>query len=347
MPRFNFSALVSLTLLFLAAPAIAGTVAIVQPDSPTAEATETVSRLHGELISVGLEVRIVASPANRSREQTDSRLWVEKIAADGGLDAVIDVGGSSPTWVDVWVIEKSPKRVELWRVAGEPNAVNASERLAIRAIEVLRSSFLESDMSAKERPPEPTAITTESRPRRQSEVHHETMHSDRMGIGLGGSVLTSPGGLSPALLPVVHFDAIANRGLGVHAELAGLGTRPTASNAMGHARVAQEYASLGGSYGFLPTRGLSPFVVLSAGALHTGVRGTADAPLQAHTKDQWSFLLDASAGARLRLANHYYLRLSGHVQLAEPYVVIHVVNTTIASSGRPSLALTLTVEAWL
>jgi hypothetical protein len=340
-------AIATLTLLLWAASANAGTVAIVQPPRPTPDLTETVSRLKGELISVGLEVRMIAPPANLSPDGAYSRPWVEKIAAEGGIDAVIDlVGDNAPVWVDVWVIEKTPRRIELWRVANEPNTANASERLAIRTIEVLRSSFLESDMSGKERHHEPIAKSViKAQPRALPD--ESTRRPERIGLALGAAVLTSVDGVGPAILPVVHVDGKVRNWLGVNAELAGFGSRPTVATTAGNARVAQQYGIFGGSYRFHSDQGLSPFVALSAGALRTSVQGEADAPRQGQAATQWSFLLDASVGAGLRLPGRCYVSLAGHVQLAEPYVAIHFLDAIVATSGRPNLVLTLTVGAWL
>ncbi len=290
---------------------------------------------------------MIAPPANRSPDGSDSRPWVEGIAAEGGIDAVIDVAGdNAPVWVDVWVIEKSPRRIELWRVANEPTTANASERLAIRAIEVLRSSFLASDMSGKEQHGEPITKPTVNSPLRTL-PDESTRRPERIGLGLGAAVLTSVDGVGPAILPVVHFDAKARAWLGLHAELAGFGSRPTVATTAGNARVAQQYGIFGGSYRFHSDQGLSPFVALSAGALRTSVQGEADAPRQGHAATQWSFLLDASVGAGLHLPGRYYVSLAGHVQLAEPYVAIHIMDAIVATSGRPNLALTLTIGAWL
>lgn len=341
------SAAALLTLLLLAAPAQAGTVAIVQPPNPTAELTETVSRLHGELISVGLEVKMITPGADRIRDPAEARPWIEQIAAEGGIDAVIDVvGDNAPIWVDVWVFEKSPKRLELWRVASEPNTPNASERLAIRAIEVLRSSFLESDMSGKARRQEPVAKPAIStRPR--TELAESPPRPERIGLGLGASVLTSTDGVGPAILPVVQLNGKVRTWFGVHAEVAGLGSRSTVATTNGKASVSQQYGIFGGSYRFLSNQGLSPFLALSAGALRTSVQGEATVPNQGHDVTEWSFLLDTSVGVSLRLPGHTYLSLAGHVQWAEPYVAVHIMDAMVATSGRPNLALTLTVGAWL
>lgn len=346
MSRLCF-AVVSLSLLLWVASANAGIVALVQPHSSTPDVTETLTRLHGELLSVGLEVKMILSPTDRSPDRATARAWVEKLAAEGGIDAVIEVAGEdTPIWVDVWVIEKSPHRLELSRVASDPNAANASERLAIRAIEVLRSSFLESDMSnASSHQVSTTKSVPVVKPRR--EPNQVVTHPERIGIGGGVAVLTSLDGLGPAVLPTARLDWALQSWLMVHGELAGFGSRPAIANSAGHARVAQQYGFVGGSYRLRSDQGLSPFLTLSLGALHTSAVGESGAQSIGHTEMQWSFLVDASVGAALRLPGRFYLTLAGHVQLAEPYVAIHLADAIVATSGRPNLALTLIVGAWL
>ena len=86
---------------------------------------------------------------------------------------------------------------------------------------------------------------------------------------------------------------------------------------------------------------------LSAGALRTAADGEAESPLQGHSVAQWSFLVEASAGARLRLAKRAHLTAAVHVQFAEPYVDIRVVNAGPATSGRPNVLVTFAVGEWL
>jgi hypothetical protein len=69
--------------------------------------------------------------------------------------------------------------------------------------------------------------------------------------------------------------------------------------------------------------------------------------LQGHSIAQWSFVLEASAGARFRLSTRAHLTAAVHVQLAEPYVDIRVVNAGPATSGRPNVLLTFAVGEWL
>jgi hypothetical protein len=129
--------------------------------------------------------------------------------------------------------------------------------------------------------------------------------------------------------------------------MAGLGTRPTVQSETGSAQIAQEYGVLGACLRPSIVRRLRPFVVLSAGVLHTSVEGRADSPNQGRSAGQWSFLVDAGLGTWLHLRDRFYVALAVHAQVAEPYLAVRFVDTVVATSARPNLLLTLTVGAWL
>ncbi len=333
--------ILSLLLLLWAAPVWAGTVAILRLPRSNPALTEALSRLHGELLSVGLEVRLLGRPRNFGADSDESWAWLERVASESRFDAVIEVEGSTaPVAANVWVVERSPRRLEYSKVVLEPTAANPSERLAIRTVEFLRSTFLVKDMVKTHEPvvssPPPNPPPIEApQPLR------------RLGLELGASALTSLDGVGPAVLPMARFDWVARSWLVVYATLAGLGSHPTVATTDGNARVAQQYAILGNRFRFGSDQSVRPFLALSIGALHTSVEGQADLPRQGHTGDEWSFLLDGSLGIELPLSERYFLALSGHAQLAEPIVAIHFMDEVVATTGRPNLAAALTIGAWL
>jgi len=340
------SAVAPLALLLVAGPAYAGTVAIVQPPSPTPGVTETVSRIHGELLSVGLDVKVLRPPADGVPSAAEFQPWIERIAAEGGIDAVIDVvGDAAPAGVDVWIIDKSSRKLELSKVVSEPNTASASERLAIRAIEVLRSSFLVSEMSSRKAPTKSAEPTKVERPAPREPMPER--RPERVGIAVGGAVLTSLDRLGPAILPVLRLDGALRAWLVVTGEFAGFGSRPQVATTAGNARIDQQYGIVGAGYRFRGEQGLAPFIAFSTGALRTSVQGAAAEPSLGHTLTQWSFLLDSSVGASLHLPGRYTLTVAAHAQLAEPYVAVHILDTIAATSGRPNLVFTLTLGAWL
>lgn len=333
-------AIIIVTLILWATPAYAVTVAIVEPPSSTPDFTETLSRLQGELLSVGFEVKLVV-PAEVGGATEDSRAWLEALAAEEGIDAVIViVGDAAPVAVEICVVERAPPRLEISRVEREGNGRNAAARLAIRAVEVLRSTFLENDMAARGRYDESDSDSS------RVEGREPVGRVERFGGELGAAVLYSADGLAPALLPLGRFDFAARPWLVLQASVAALGSRPTVATTEGNARVAQHFGVLGARVRSPANRGLWPFATLSGGVLRTSVDGEADPPRQGHSADQWSFLLDGGVGAGLNLPDRYFLTLAAHVQVAEPYVAIHFVDATVATIGHPNLALTLTAGGW-
>jgi hypothetical protein len=269
------------------------------------------------------------------------------MARERDADAVIDViGDSAPAAVDVWVFERQPRRSEVSRVAREPNAENPAERLAIRAVEALRSSLVEIDLTAQGQrapsvAPPPLATVSQVAPREPGDL------SAQFDLQAGAAVLTSLDGVGPALMPVVRVGWTATSWLVLQGALAGFGSRATVTSVAGNARVGQQYALLGGCACARSARVLQPYVALSGGVLRTTIDGEAVTPASGHFAERWSFLLDASLGARLRLPGRYHLTLAAHVQVAEPYVAIHFVDMLVATSGHPTLGLSLTVGAWL
>jgi hypothetical protein len=349
--RLAFPVLLASLALLWGARLDAATVMIVRPAAPSAALTETVSRLHGEMLSVGLTVMIAERAEGGTTDGTSARAWLERMAIDGGIDAAIDViGDGRVEAADVWLFQPPPRPPQVTRILAERDVENAPARLAIRAIDLLRSLLIEGDLAGASRraasPPAATAVVAVD----ASSASHG---AGRLGFELGAAVLASLDGVGPALLPLVRVDVALGPWLGLQLEAAGFGTRPTVGTPGASARVAQQYALAGAcvcasSLGTIGSAALlRPVVGLSVGALRTAAEGEADAPLQGHSLVQWSFVVEASAGARLRLGKRIHLTAAVHVQVAEPYVDIRVVNGGPATSGRPNVLVTFAVGEWL
>ena len=334
------------TFLVGTGSADAATVAILWPPTPSADVTQALTLLRGELLSVGLEVTMSDRAGARGFGETDSLAWLEAFAARG-TNAVIDaVGDDVLEAVDVWVLKTHPQRFEVTRVAVEPNAPRQPEMLALRAVEALRAGLLQIDWAERRRRQEPM-----SKPPMAAvpagEAHEPATHGERVGLEVGAAAIMSLDGLGPAVLPTVRVGWAARPWLVMQATAAGLGGRSTVATTAGNARVGQQYAVLGGFCRLRSAQRLWPFFGLAAGVLRTSVEGQDGWGTGAHTAERWSGLIDVSLGAGLSLYGRSYLTLAAHAQVAEPYVDIHIVDTVGATSGRPNLLLTLTIGAWL
>ena len=270
----------------------AATVMIVRAASPSPELTETVSRMHGEMLSVGLAVTIVERPAGAGTDGASARAWLESAAVDHGSDAAIDViGDGRVEAADIWVFQPAPRPPQVTRVLAEGDVENAPARLAIRSIDLLRSLLLEGELAGASRRPAPAAVAAAGVAPAPATGVVATGGAPgragaRIGFELGAAVLASLDGVGPALLPLVRLDAALGPWLGLQVEAAGFGTRPTVGTPGASARVAQQYALLGACL-CAPSAGrLRPVVGLAAGALRTAADGEADSPLQGHSVAQ-------------------------------------------------------------
>jgi hypothetical protein len=332
----------------------AATVAILSSSSSPV-LSEANNRLRGELLALRFEVLVLRRPATIKLGRAGARDWLEPLAEARGIDAVIDVIGEAPQAVDVWIFGRSPRRSQVTRVVVAPDTPDRAGTLAIRAIEVLRSNDLEANLAAKARvrgdeaaAPSPDRGRAETGDASRA-ADPETVGNDaeRLGLELGASILTGIDGVGPALLPVLRFDWQASRSWLVHATVSGFGTRPVLRASAGTVRAGQSYGALG--LCFCPRSGqlLSPYLGLAAGVARTSLAGAAESPARGHSVEHWSGLLDAGIGARLRLRGRYYATLSGHVQLTQPHVAIHVVDEQVGTTGRPNLIANFMLGAWL
>jgi len=326
----------------------ATTVVLVRPATPPPVVAETLVRLEGELTAAGFETRTVEGAGGVAAAGGAARASLEEVAGAHGADAVMAIVGSlAPDSVELWVVDKVTGKSVVRRVAFEPTAERAPETLAIRAIELLRSSFLEIDFGARQRPGEPETAPPPA-VMRFLERERLARRPERLGLEVGGAGVMSLDGVGPALLPMVRLVWAARPWLVIDGTLAGLGTRPSVRSEAGSARVTQAWGLLGAAYRWGAAERLHPFVGLSAGALHTSVEGrAASSDHQGRSTGQWSFLVDATAGASLRLRERFQVTFAAHAQLAEPHVGVRFVDDVAATSGRPNVLATLALGAWL
>lgn len=324
-------------------PAHAATVSILLPTAPSAEVSEALNLLRGELLSLGLAVTTEQYPADHDQRGPDSRRWLEDLAARGSSAIIDTVEAEAGLALDVWVVRSNPLRFEVTRAAVEASTPKAAEVLALRAVEALRAGFLLVDRASRKQilvvdsPPE--VVTTNKDLREPRE---------RWGVEAGVAALTSFDGVGLAFLPMGRVGWAPHPSLVVQASLLGEGTRPKVTMAGATVRVAQQYGTLGVCYRLRAGQRFWPFFALASGAMHTTAEGQSDADDQGRTVGRWSWIADGSFGAGLRIHGRTYASLAVHVQWARPYLVIHGADdASTSSTGRPNLALTLTLGAWL
>jgi hypothetical protein len=345
--RLDFSML-GLAVLLWAASSFAAIVAIVRPRNPPALMTETLGRISGELASAGFTTEIVDEPFVDGAAHQPARAWLEQLATRRGFDAVVAIlGDGSADSVEVWVVDKVTGKTVVRTVRLGLADERMPTTVSVRAIELLRSSFAEIDLRTTDLPGSPSTVPS---PVVVQFVQkgRQANRPERFGLELGGIATMGFDRVGPALLPFAALDWAIDSSFGAQATLAGLGTRPTVASQEGSAQIAQAFGLLGMRYSLGAFRLMRPFLVLSAGALHTDVEGRTDIAVnQERQTDKWSFLLDAGLGTWLQLRDRLFVSTSLHAQVGEPRLAIRFVDQVVAGSGGPNVLVNLSVGAWL
>lgn len=356
-----------LCLVFLSSRSVeAQTVGLVRPAAADRILTETATRLHGELAAVGFEVKWLSEPATGAESEQGIQPWIGAFRGVP-LDAVLSlVEDAEVAVVNVWTLD-AEQQVHLVRVAQSGATVDVPSQLAIHAVEVVRSELLdlglispqESPSSEPDLPPTKTSPVAPPQPAPTAAAFQTTDEApaDRsqgavgesigFGAAAGLTATSSLAGVGPAVMPLVRLDLTVLPTLTIGIWAAGLGTTPTVAADGSSARVTQTSAMLGARYRFGVGQSLRPFIGVGGGALATVVAGRAEAPHVSNETREMSLLMEASSGAELGFFQHGYVSLSGHVQVAEPSVAIHILDNVVATTGSPNVGINLCVGVWL
>lgn len=318
----------------------ASTVLLVRPVKPDSLTAEALLRMHGELASAGFDVSFAAPIAGM-----DAPASLAMLASGPGVDAVVAIlGEGAPEAIEVWVVDRASGKSVIRRTPYQPGGDRDAEVLAIRAIELFRASLLEVDMAGGS---PSAALAKPARATPASQRGLEPGADSRWALEFGGSVVTGFDGVGPAIVPMIRFDGVVAPWCIAQFVLAGLGTQARVGAGGSTALVSQEYSLAGVGFLWPGRHGVRPVVSLAAGVMHTTAQGHARWPYEEQSSAEWSFLGDVGLGMRLALDARFELAIEAHVQLAEPYPVFQFVGTDVASFGRPTLLLTLTLVAWL
>jgi hypothetical protein len=222
--------------------------------------------------------------------------------------------------------------------------------LSIRALELLRASFLEVALAAgrtpKVIPRRPPAEVTRWTETALLEAIDNPWRS-LWAVEVGGCVLGSLEGMTPALLPLVRLARRFGESVLVRVTVAGLGTPSRIDTQAGVAQISQRFGLVEGGWRWRAGRRMQPFVSVGAGALHVSATGQTSYLYQGLSDGRWALLADGGVGVRMAIRGRFEIALDGHAQVAHPYPVIRFLGQDVASEGRPTLMGGLSLIAWM
>lgn len=354
------------TLESRGAHAAAARVVLLQPTAPSPGARRCLRLIREELVASGFDVAVV----DGSPDQDPLSLATTMRAQQGVVATIGLLGAPESPRAELWILDRLGGTPEVRRLpfpADEPE--RGAEVLAIRAVEVLRASALKllieagrTDTTAREpsaasgradTPAAPTPVASPPRAPAASVQAAGSANAPReprrrvVALETGVSLLTSPGELDPAAIPLLRLRLSVAGPWMARVTVAGLGTRPRVETARGTAMIAQTIGVAEVGLTFRGDRRLLPSLSLAGGVLHVGSEARGAESYIGQRGELWSALIGAGGGLGVAMTQGLALSLEAHVVFASPYPVVRFVDWRAATLARPALWVTLTLVSWL
>lgn len=337
--------------------ALASTVVLVRPPAPSAVAAEATVRVRGELVAAGFDVQVIDAPPG-----VDIRTALEDAATGPEVEAVVAILGderkrnpltdSKKDSAELWVIDRVTGKTVVRRVDTEPGSLRSAEMLSIRALELLRASFLEVALGGAPRapkapppPPPPVEVTRWTREALQEADRNELNWAVEAGAYVRGSLDHVP----PSVLPLLRLDRRFGDFFMLRLTAAGLGTQAHLSGtADGSADLSHRLGLLEGVLCFRAGKQVQPFLSLGGGAVQAILNGTPNNPnlYSPSPSQQWHPVGTIGAGVRLTIQRRFEFIFEVQAEFAN-YHPIQVNHETVATEGKPTLVGSVAMAAWL
>ncbi len=324
-------------------------VILLRPPAAPAAVSEALVRLQAELTVEGFDAQVLDFDLG-----PDVRASLEKVAPTFAATAVVAVvANADPTSAELWVVDRMTGKTVVRRVHADPKAAaRIAEVLSVRAVELLRASFLELAITSRPAPdvvevPLPSApVVTRFVTEPLEEAEPDWTWAVEAGGGGMGAVQAVSGGttLLGEFLPVARVQRAFSKRWCARVTFAGLGTQARVDNAAGYANVSQTIGLLEGLVRFRRGRRLEPVVSIGVGFLRVTAEGHESAPYVGGNSWRVSAAADVGVGMRMPLrARRVELGVELHALIAEPFPVVQFFETEVARAGRPSLLAALTL----
>ncbi|HKQ69005.1 MAG TPA: hypothetical protein VJT73_06690 [Polyangiaceae bacterium] len=337
----RYLAALSGVLLFFAArsaAALAPIVVLVTPPSPDEVVTEALTRIQGELVAAGCEV--VPIEARDQPTTPSARVELAAIALDAvaAFEIVHDAEHSNPV---IWIADRLSGKPVVRRIEVPPESgPRATSTIAVHAVELLRASLLErlvnaaAPHEAKPEKPRPIEIFVPSLPR-----------VPRVALEVGPAFAAGAVGRRPEWLGVARVSYRLTSTFTARLAFVGVGPGTRLSAPSGSAAMKQAFGlfelTAGRTWG-----AVRPYAAVGVGAHHLDVQGSAAIGYLGYDESLWSGLGSVGGGVSLR-HDRFFASLEAAAFFVVPSPVIRMGDGESARLGRPSVASSLTLGAWL
>jgi hypothetical protein len=314
-------------------------VILVRPPAAPAAVIEALVRLRGELVAAGFDAEVVELVLG-----ADVRASLEKLspASAGAATALVAVVASAePGSAELWVIDRVTGKTVVRRVnATATDQPRMAEVLAVRAVELLRASFLELAITtppANNAPPSAPAVE-----RWATATLEEADWT--WAVEAGGGTAYAVDGPWNAILSVARLERALGRRFCARVSFAGLGTAAHVDTPGGYVGLSQTILLAEVIARFRRGRRIEPLLSLGAGTLRLAADSHESAPFEAVSGARWAAAGDVGVGLRIPLRRHRFeLGIEAHALFAQPYPAVQFFGSDVAHAGRPSLIGSVTL----
>jgi len=264
-------------------------------------------------------------------------------AGDARFATVVLRRARRGTALEITVDDRITKKTVTRRIdAGRGE--RAEKLLSMRVVELLRASLVEPLVVEPPEGEPPAAAPLPPDVAAFAAPRDVLRAAPRFELGAGLAVIAGAD-VGLAWGPTVHASLSPCGGCRAGVVLAGPAFGASVDAREGSAAVRQELALAEASLDLARSSWFSPFVAAAAGAYHLHAQGTARAPFVDARDDAWAALAVAGAGARARLADHAHVTLAARALFAFPRPVLDFAGDRVATVGRPSWMLALSLDA--
>jgi hypothetical protein len=314
-------------------------VILVRPPAAPAAVSEALVRLRGELVAAGFDAQVVEQALG-----VDVRGSLEKLspASDGAATALVAVVASAePGSAELWVIDRVTGKTVVRRVnAGATDPPRMAEVLSVRAVELLRASFLELAIAT---PPNNDAPPSAPAVERWATATLEEADWT-WAVEAGGGTAYAVDGPWNVILSVARIERALGQRFCARVSFAGLGTSARVDTPQGYAGLSQTIVLAEIIARFRRGRRLEPLLSLGAGTLRLAADSHEAAPFVAVSGARWGAAGDVGVGLRIPLRRHRFeLGVEAHALFAQPYPTVQFLGNEVAHAGRPSLIGSVTL----
>lgn len=306
-------------------------IAVIVPSAANVPMVDALTRLRGEAVSVGFEIRLVKSSAGMEPlGQLDivaREIMPAAVVALVGKPDAEQPEGAAIEAIDVWFLDRTTGKTSIGHLSVDEAAGDRADLvLAVRVVDFIRARMFDSLVRTR-------ALTRE---KRSPVVAYAPVGRRHLALGLLGTGSFS--GVSPAYLPYLEIGYGLRPWLRLNLGAGGLGTQPSKVSSPGAGS-----ATLDEALGMVSVTLMAPawwrfvpYVQTGPSLFHMAVHGDGESGYLGHDTSTWSPGWFVSGGIEVVFVPHAVLRVSGGVLLLLHEPQVYIAGSEVANTGQPA-----------